>query len=400
MEDMPRKLPKYVTKTRTRFNKVLFYFRQDKGPRTRLPNDPDSKAFEEAYAACLGGQPVKAKIEKAPSKSFRWLLDRYKESSAWSSLAPATRRQRDNIFSNILPKIGHIDFAAIQSAQVRNSMEARRDTPAQANNLLKALSGVFEWAARNEHVKVNPTVGVSKLKVKTKGFPLWTDADASAFRETWPIGTMQRLAFELLLHTGLRRSDIVQIGKQHIRGNVLSIRTKKTDVTITVELTQYVLDVIEDTKTGDLHLVVTSHGKPFTDAGFGNWFHECSSKAGVEKNAHGVRKLSATLSANAGATAHELMAQFGWSSSKQAEVYTKGAYGMLWLAVTDNPRVHEARKQLLSLLDKEGQKRGIQVAKNMFGPATTAEIMQLDAPLPTPEASPAPVEQDGSTNAD
>jgi len=325
MEDMPRKLPKYVTKTRTRFNKVLFYFRRDKGPRTRLPDDPDSEQFEEAYAACLSGQPVKAKIDKAPSKSVRWLLDRYKESSAWSSLSRATRRQRDNIFTNILPAIGHIDFTAIKSANVRNSMEARRKTPSQANNLLKALSGLYAWALVNEHVIENPTVGVQKLKTKTTGFPLWTEADAIAFREKWEIGTMQRLAFELLLHTGLRRSDIVHIGKQHIRGNVLSIKTRKTGAMITVELPQYVLDVIAATKTGGLHLVVTSHRKPFTDAGFGNWFHDCSCKAGVEKNAHGVRKLSATLSANAGATAHELMAQFGWASSKQAEVYTKGA---------------------------------------------------------------------------
>lgn len=325
MEDMPRKLPKYVTKTRTRFKKVLFYFRQDKGPRTRLPDDPDSKEFEAAYAACLSGKPVKAKIDKAPSKSVRWLIDRYKESSAWSSLAPATRRQRDNIFKNILPKIGNLDFSAIQSAHVRNSMEARRSTPAQANNLLKSLSGLYEWALTNEHVPTNPTVGVQKLKVKTNGFPAWTEADVIAFRETWEIGTMQRLAFELLLHTGLRRSDLVQVGKQHIRGNVLSVKTRKTGATITVELPQYLLDVIAATKPGDLHLVVTSHRKPFTDAGFGNWFHECSCKAGVEKNAHGVRKLSATLSANAGATAHELMAQFGWASSKQAEVYTKGA---------------------------------------------------------------------------
>ncbi|ONI60212.1 hypothetical protein AYO25_00690, partial [Candidatus Liberibacter solanacearum] len=38
-----------------------------------------------------------------------------------------------------------------------------------------------------------------------------------------------------------------------------------------------------------------------------------------------VRKLSATVSAESGATAHELMAVYGWKSISQAEVYTKGA---------------------------------------------------------------------------
>jgi hypothetical protein len=45
----------------------------------------------------------------------------------------------------------------------------------------------------------------------------------------------------------------------------------------------------------------------------------------VKKSAHGVRKMSATLSADGGAPAHELMAQYGWSNIKEAERYTRGA---------------------------------------------------------------------------
>lgn len=61
------------------------------------------------------------------------------------------------------------------------------------------------------------------------------------------------------------------------------------------------------------------------------------------------------------------------------------AYGMLWLVVTTDPRVHEARKRLLSLIDKDGQRRGIQVAKNIFGPTTEAEIVSIDFPSPQPK---------------
>ncbi|WP_162709695.1 hypothetical protein [Rhizobium miluonense] len=35
--------------------------------------------------------------------------------------------------------------------------------------------------------------------------------------------------------------------------------------------------------------------------------------------------MAATMAASGGATAYELMSQFGWTNSKQAEVYTKGA---------------------------------------------------------------------------
>ena len=63
------------------------------------------------------------------------------------------------------------------------------------------------------------------------------------------------------------------------------------------------------------------------------------------------------------------------------------AYGMLWLVVTNDRRIHEARKRLLSLIDKDGQGRGIQVAKNIFGPTTEAEIVNIDAPAPQPHVA-------------
>lgn len=326
MEDMARRLPRYVTVTKTKYKKVLLYFRVDKGPRTRLPDDPNSEEFKEAYRACLIGEPVqKKKIVGVPTTT-RWLVERYMESAAWrNDLSDATRRQRSNILKHVVAESGDTPFAIVQARHIRNRMEKMSDTPAQANNYLKTMVGLFSWAVKNDHVKVNPTIDVDRLKAKTKGFPEWTQEDGEAFRARWPIGTAQRLAFELLLHSGLRRGDVVTLGRQHLKGNILSITTQKTGTTITVELPDAVLSIIAATKTGDLHFLVTSFGKPFSVPGFGNWFHAASVKAGVHKNAHGIRKLAATTAANDGATSSELMAQFGWTTSQQADVYTKGA---------------------------------------------------------------------------
>jgi len=43
------------------------------------------------------------------------------------------------------------------------------------------------------------------------------------------------------------------------------------------------------------------------------------------------------------------------------------AYGLLWLAVTDDQKIHEARRTLLTLIDKDGQKRGIALAVEKYG---------------------------------
>jgi hypothetical protein len=45
----------------------------------------------------------------------------------------------------------------------------------------------------------------------------------------------------------------------------------------------------------------------------------------VPGRAHGLRKAGATIAADNGATAHQLMAIFGWDTLKMAERYTRGA---------------------------------------------------------------------------
>ena len=45
----------------------------------------------------------------------------------------------------------------------------------------------------------------------------------------------------------------------------------------------------------------------------------------MNKSAHGVRKIAAQTYAENGATTHELMAIFGWTTVQMAERYTKAA---------------------------------------------------------------------------
>ena len=113
-------------------------------------------------------------------------------------------------------------------------------------------------------------------------------------------------------------------GRQHLRGDVFTMRTGKTNIDITVRFPKRLLELIERTRTGDLHFIVRSDGEPFTSKeSFGNWFSDRRRDAGVRKSAHGLRKFAATLAVNDGASAHELMAQFRWVKIEQAETYTR-----------------------------------------------------------------------------
>ena len=56
------------------------------------------------------------------------------------------------------------------------------------------------------------------------------------------------------------------------------------------------------------------------------WESLLSEGAGIlDKSAHGRRKAAAIRAADDGATAHELLATFGWIDIKEAEIYTRAA---------------------------------------------------------------------------
>jgi integrase len=134
------------------------------------------------------------------------------------------------------------------------------------------------------------------------------------------------LALALLLYTGQRRGDVVLLGRQHIRSEVLSLTQHKTGARVLIPVLPELRHVLDASELGDLTLLVTSFGRPFTPAGFGGWFRRRCNEAGLRGlSAHGLRKAAATRLANHGATAHELMAWFGWSTLREAERYTRTA---------------------------------------------------------------------------
>ena len=120
------------------------------------------------------------------------------------------------------------------------------------------------------------------------------------------------------------------LGRQHVRGSTITFTQYKDRNREPKQLTLPILPalqaVIDSTPNGDLTFLVNDLGRPFTDAGFGNKFREWCDQAGLHHcTAHGLRKAGATIAANNGATAFQLMAIFGWSSLKMAEKYTRKA---------------------------------------------------------------------------
>src|SRR5262249_1059405 len=131
---------------------------------------------------------------------------------------------------------------------------------------------------------------------------------------------------DLLTYTGARRSDVVCLGRQHIRNGWLRFKTKKTNVPVELPVLPALEASLNASATGDLTFLVSERGKPFTAKAFGDWFRDRCNEAGLSHcSAHGLRKGAASRAAERGATTHQLMAMLGWLNIAEAERYTKAA---------------------------------------------------------------------------
>jgi integrase len=278
--------------------------------------------FDEAYQAALAGRARHR--ERETGGTLAWLIVRYKQSAHFASLKASTRKRRDAIMQNVAKAAGDIPYRAVTKRHIMEGIDRR--SPSSGIAFLIAMTQLYKWAQSVELVEVNPCAGVQRPRFNSEGHHVWTVAEVEKFRTAFPVGTKERLAMDLLLFTGLRRSDVFRLGRQHVAGKVLAIRTEKTGKAVHIPIWQELEASIKATPTGDLAFLVTGKGKPFTSANsFGIWFGEACRQAGVPGRAHGLRKAGATIAADSGASAHELMAMFGWSRLAMAETYTKQA---------------------------------------------------------------------------
>jgi integrase len=294
-------------------------------PRIRIKAEFGTPDFDAEYQAAISGHPKPSKGSAAGTLS--WLFERYRETPVWRDLSLETRKQREAIIAQMIRTAGDQPFAKITRTIIAGR-DRRSATPAQARHFLETMRGLFKWAAKASLVRGDPTIGVEDpARPKNSGFPVWTEEQVAAYERHWPIGTRQRVWLDVLLYTGLRRGDAVRLGRQHIRNGVATIKTEKSGFTL--EVTLPILPVLAETLSagpcGELTFIVGVNGKPLDKRSFGNQFRKGCRAAGVNRSAHGLRKIAATRAANAGATVAQLEAIFGWTGGRMASLYTRAA---------------------------------------------------------------------------
>ena len=337
---------KYVYEDQDRHGNVRLYFWRGRGHRKiRLRATFGTPEFRRLYDEALAGtaaEPPRPAPGIIIPGTWRWLCHRYFDECAdYKRMDPRTRRLRRQIIEKTFDEpitpdsqrlFGDVPLEHFTAKAVRVLRDRRLEAPEAANARVKAIRRVFVWALAEEvrGVAVNPAREVSFFKGSDEGHHTWTLEEVAAFEVRHPLGTKARLAFALLLYTGVRRSDVVQLGRQMVREGWIHFtetkgrahRVKHREIPMLPQLQA----VIDASPPGNLTFLVTEYGAPFSVAGFGNWFRDRCNEAGLKQcSAHGLRKAGATIAATNGATEHQLMAIYGWDSPKQAAVYTRKA---------------------------------------------------------------------------
>jgi integrase len=320
---MPRKLPPFLHREITRHKRPVWYFRRGKGARIRMPGEFNSVEFLAAYDAALkGARPARPGHAEG---TFAWALRAYYASQAWAVLRPATQRMRRHFLNGVDAKLGESRLKDWKRGDIAAGRDKRAATPAAAEMFVKSLRSFFAWALEAGLVTSNPTEGIKIIASPTEGFVPWTDDDVAAYRARWPLGTRQRVAFEVLRETGLRRGDAVRIGLPNVRDGVIRIQTEKTGERVALTISDVLFEALEAGPVGDMTFITGPSGGSVKKESFGTIFREWCDAAGVSKSAHGLRKAAATADALAGYTDAELDAKFGWTGRKMASHYTRSA---------------------------------------------------------------------------
>jgi integrase len=329
-----RKLDQYVSVFVDRHNKERFRFRW-RGYSCYLPS-PSTKeyraAYEEAKLKAMGSLAISP---RAKPGTVADLMSRFYQSTGFKQTSDAWKKTRKQFLEAFREEYGDDPVSAFRPKDIDVIVAAKLEKKkvgrhwvggtASAKRLREQLDLFFDFAVRQEWRTDNPVKLSEGVRHKKEGFHEWTEEEIAQYRAYWPLGTKARLAMELILWTGKRRSDAHRAAAP--KGGRIAFTAKKTgkkqDLPVAPQL-QAAIDAMPS--VGITTLLVTEYGKPFSVGGFGNKVRDWCDEAGLPQcSAHGLRKALTRRAAERGASQQGLKALGQWAGDREVAVYVAGA---------------------------------------------------------------------------
>jgi integrase len=314
----------YVKQYRDRTGKLRYYLRHPNSPSIPLPGPPGSRQFMAAYEAGLVAPETKKGQHR--DGTIGALVTGYYQSSGFKNLAPTSQQRYRLVLDKFSQKDGH-RLVRDMPRRVAVSMieEIGETTPGMANLSASVMRRLFAYAIGKEVRKDNPFAGIEPYKLGSHH--TWSEAEIATYRTAWPIGTRERLAFDLLLYTGQRVGDVAAMRRSDLRSGVIHVTTEKTGAELDIPLHANLLRSIKACPTQGLTLIGSPHGRPMSSKALSAMVTRAALAAGLSKKCvpHGLRKSAMRRLAEHGSTSKEIASMSGHRSLKEIERYTAAA---------------------------------------------------------------------------
>lgn len=316
----------HVSTFRDRHGTLRYRYRKVGHRTVYLHGVPGSPQFAAEYEAATSG--VTTKIEIGASRtvpgSINALAVSIYGSAEWAQLSRSTQATYRGIIERLRTDHGDKAVRAIRTEHILLMRDRKGSLPSAANNLVKVLRWMLAFAVARKMRPDNPAIGIKPLNITSGGFPVWNETNIAKFETHWPVGSRERLAFDLLLYTAQRSGDVRRMGRQHVQGRAILVQQEKTNAYLELPIHPRLKASLDTVPAGQMLFLVTQSHVGFTAGGFGNWFRRACRQAGIpDRSAHGLRKSAATRLADAGCTEAQIKAVTGHQTSKEVERYTK-----------------------------------------------------------------------------
>lgn len=311
----------YVQAYRDCRGKVRHYVRRRRKPNVPLPGLPGSPEFMAAYQDAIASDGH-APPGRHKEGTIGYLVARFYRSAAFTNLAPSSQKAYRLILDKFSREDGHRlvrDMPTAVAASIIEEIGATR--PGMANLTAATLKRLFSYAVRMGMRPDNPFIGIDIYEGGEHR--AWTDREIAAYETKWPIGTRQRVAFDLLLYTGQRVGDVAAMRRADVLSGSIPVRQEKTGAVLLLPVHPNLMRSARACAV-DGPAPLNTFGRPMTKRSIAAIVARAARSAGLPRDCktHGLRKAALTRLAQHGATTHEIRAVGGHKSLREVEHYT------------------------------------------------------------------------------
>ncbi len=233
------------------------------------------------------------------------------------------------IFANHLRK----PLAAITTMDLRMYLAARCKNmkASSVNGQISVLKSFFKWLTDEEYIPKNPTTKLKQTKQPKRIRQAMSDEEVEIIRQTCK-SSREKALIEFLISTGCRLSEVVNVNKDDINWNEMSLNVvgkgdKERKVYFSIKAKLLLLNYLNSRKDENESLFVASK-YPFNRFGGRSIEREIkkvADRAGFNKSIypHLFRHSYATHNLNSGMDITVLQNLMGHSTPSTTQIYAK-----------------------------------------------------------------------------